>query len=562
MRRLFALWLLVVLPVWALSESFNETLTLHPLVGGRVHASFAFEVASETTSLHHFGLLPRALWQPVVAQNVSELQLALTKGRWLYNVWGAPSFETMGDESVASGAEVWAAMSNEEEMWPRWRVLTSALASLSCASLDAIDEKTTIQPSHAYFTHRSPVLHAYLPSESVCTENISPLLKLLPCKGGAGLASLVKPHSILSAEFHSVVLHVERDATTWRMSLKVHAVMRPDTLGAHLWSFSDMFQTNLQSVCPIATSSRVIVHSDTEPQPLPAPVSMAAEEEDELLSDLLQEEEDDDEDMGLSSTRVGPRAAFMTQLASYTYVTSSLDAYDKELALQWTAPSDSLLLHPPPLQATRQVLGYGQEHNTVRLTLRNSLPAETVRVLYYDHIPSMFLPLLHTMQASAQVDEYDESDDMVRYADDIELPFVVAAKYTPPRLREHMGAMELTLRVPAGSTVTVTYTLMKHMLHYDEHVPDPHRGMDLPPALFMPLSGSFSWAKVHAPWPVARVQAARLYTSPSLLDMAAPDFSMPYNIILFYSTFVALFFGTLLNTLLRRFRDMYSPKKE
>ena len=39
--------------------------------------------------------------------------------------------------------------------------------------------------------------------------------------------------------------------------------------------------------------------------------------------------------------------------------------------------------------------------------------------------------------------------------------------------------------------------------------------------------------------------------------MVLPDFSMPYNVILFYSTFVALFFGTMLNHLLRRYRDVY-----
>ena len=52
------------------------------------------------------------------------------------------------------------------------------------------------------------------------------------------------------------------------------------------------------------------------------------------------------------------------------------------------------------------------------------------------------------------------------------------------------------------------------------------------------------------------VQAERIYTPPSLLDIAVPDFSMPYNIILFYSTYVALFFGSMLNAMVRRFHDV------
>ena len=54
---------------------------------------------------------------------------------------------------------------------------------------------------------------------------------------------------------------------------------------------------------------------------------------------------------------------------------------------------------------------------------------------------------------------------------------------------------------------------------------------------------------------------ARMYAAPTLLDMAVPDFSMPYNVILFYSTFVALFFGSMLNVMVRIFRDVYVEQK-
>ena len=53
------------------------------------------------------------------------------------------------------------------------------------------------------------------------------------------------------------------------------------------------------------------------------------------------------------------------------------------------------------------------------------------------------------------------------------------------------------------------------------------------------------------------MQPTRLYAPPSLLDIAVPDFSMPYHIIRFYSTFVALFFGSLLNNMMRRYSDVY-----
>ena len=270
MRRLFA-YLVLVADVLLTSvlgvESFNETLTLRPLVGGRVHAAFTFELASDASSIHHFSLLPRPLLQPVASLGVQELRLAMNKGRWMYEEWGSPAPGTLGDDGVASGAEVWASINNDTEMWPRWRVLTSALASVSCASLDGIDETTTIMPNYLYFGTNSPVVHAYLTSESVCTENISPLLKLLPCKSGAGLASLIKPHSILQAEFHGVSLHVLQKNNVWHVTIRVHVVKRPSQRQDTRWTMNELFSAQLEKTCPVSTSSQVHVQSPTVPEP-------------------------------------------------------------------------------------------------------------------------------------------------------------------------------------------------------------------------------------------------------------------------------------------------------
>lgn len=543
MHRLFV-YLVLVADVFLTSvlgvESFNETLTLRPLVGGRVYAAFTFELASDASSIHHFSLLPRPLLQPVASLGVQELRLAMNKGRWMYEEWGSPAPGTLGDDGVAIGAEVWASINNDTEMWPRWRVLTSALASVSCASLDAIDETTTIMPNYPYFGTNSPVMHAYLTSESVCTENISPLLKLLPCKGGAGLASLIKPHSILQAEFHGVSLHVLQKNNVWHVTIRVHVVKRPSQRQDTRWTMNELFSAQLEKTCPVSTSSQVHVQSPTVPEP--------AVQSDESLREEQEWTWDDEEDK--------KPLPYTVPMFTYTYDTHAYR--DKGLNVAFVSNATSPLLRPPPLRASRQVLGHGQEDNKVRLTLRNDMPAETVHVMYYEHLPPTVLPLLHTLHSDAQVDDYDEADDMVRFRDDVTEPFVVNATYKPPKVRRIMGFMELELRVPAASTLTVTYTLKKHMLHYDEHIPDPHRGMDLPPAMFTPLGAHGTlWSQEHRHLPVYYVQAPHLYTAPGLIDMVLPDFSMPYNVILFYSTFVALFFGTMLNHFLRRYRDVY-----
>ena len=44
-----------------------------------------------------------------------------------------------------------------------------------------------------------------------------------------------------------------------------------------------------------------------------------------------------------------------------------------------------------------------------------------------------------------------------------------------------------------------------------------------------------------------------MYTPVMLVDLATPDFSMPYNVIIMSCTLIALIFGSIFNLLTRRF---------
>ena len=95
--------------------------------------------------------------------------------------------------------------------------LTNALSGLFCASLNFIDNTRTTRPvmsfqpegdhpnSNATNMH---LLHGVLPREVVCTENLTPFLKLLPCKGKAGIASLLDGHKLFDASWQSMAIDV------------------------------------------------------------------------------------------------------------------------------------------------------------------------------------------------------------------------------------------------------------------------------------------------------------------------------------------------------------------
>ena len=52
------------------------------------------------------------------------------------------------------------------------------------------------------------LLHGTLPHEVVCTENLTPFLKLLPCKGKAGIATLLDGHKLFDATWQTMAIDV------------------------------------------------------------------------------------------------------------------------------------------------------------------------------------------------------------------------------------------------------------------------------------------------------------------------------------------------------------------
>lgn len=65
----------------------------------------------------------------------------------------------------------------------------------------------------------------------------------------------------------------------------------------------------------------------------------------------------------------------------------------------------------------------------------------------------------------------------------------------------------------------------------------------MPPAVFVPIRrDEEGWDGLE-----------RIYTSILLVDLATPDFSMPYNVIIMSSTLITFIFGSVFNLLTRKF---------
>lgn len=110
--------------------------------------------------------------------------------------------------------------------------------------------------------------------------------------------------------------------------------------------------------------------------------------------------------------------------------------------------------------------------------------------------------------------------------------------YRPALDRERGTQLEVKLRIPPKSTVFLTYDFEKSILRYTEYPPDANRGFDVPGAVITILGGRSQY---------------NLRTTALLLNLPTPDFSMPYNVIIFTSTAIAVAYGGVFNLLVRRF---------
>jgi phosphatidylinositol glycan class T len=386
------------------------------------------------------------------------------------------------------------------------------------------------------------LLHGTLPHEVVCTENLTPFLKLLPCKGKAGISSLLDGHKLFDASFQTMAIDVRPvcDATgtdcsvemeqTVDMVLDVARSKRPrdnpiprplpvdqiecdESKGYNSqdtcyplnkgtepsWTLEEVFGRPLRGACPLTedvgdAANAVCIHTPPER-------TVTANTTGEFLE---------------------------TSLASDTIRCYKLPTgTDFNLVLPEQRMTTGLIRPDPPLFAARSINGHGQERGSTQSIIRNPSATDSVEFVYLESLPWFMKPYLHTLRAT--LDTTSDSPIEETY-------------YRPAIDRKRGTHLELRMVIPPASTLTLTYDFDKAILRYTEYPPDANRGFDAAPAVIRVLSPGTGDKK-----------GIYLRTTSLLLPLPTPDFSMPYNVIILTSTVMALGFGNIFNLLVRRF---------
>jgi len=206
-----------------------------------------------------------------------------------------------------------------------------------------------------------------------------------------------------------------------------------------------------------------------------------------------------------------------------------------ELSQEHDANVEPLLTPETPLlYAERSYTGHGAERGGVRTILSNPDPDREVEFVYMESLPWFMRIYLHTLKAQLAGGATGQND-------------VIQEIYYRPALDRARGTqLEVKLRIPPAATVVLTYGFEKSILRYTEYPPDANRGFDVAAAVITITSPVSAESR-------GRFSASNLRTTTMLLSLPTPDFSMPYNVIIFTSTAIALAFGGMFNILVRRF---------
>jgi phosphatidylinositol glycan class T len=593
-QRLVALalfWIVVASSAASSSkEAFTEELLVVPLPDGKALTHFQFttqwqvDASKSNNDFQFFNLFPKSLGQLLHKYQVDELHLTFTQGRWMYERWGYPI------HAAPFGVELYAWFKptvDQASAQMLWRGLTNGLSGLFCASLQFLDDSEmrnntfgevrqfrphgqTAQPFKSFraegdFNARdrssnSIMLYGTLPHEAVCTENLTPWIKLLPCRAEAGFGALLsKPQKLYDVNFHSMGIHFrpicddkECKSNKLELAQTLSIVMDPlkDTKKRD-FSLQSLYNEGFVKACPLASRSTIFV----EPSSSNAYSIQLTSPNHELPSIMPWK-------------TIGNKDSKDYIPLQYVTLKPHVDPVDVQLTWKDHSIDYTDLSAQVDILARRYVSGFGQQQGGLVMHFENKNKKD-IAVSYYQAVPWFMKLYFHTLkivQNGAQIDPKN---------------FFSFRRIEPSEDRKSPAIMELEFNLKANTTTFITLDFDKCFLHYTEHPPDANRGFDISGAVMtihydrnadavkkegirsLHYNNGLEWSpllydrKQLAANIVPKQASLRVYTEGILMSLPTPDFSMPYNVITLTCTVVALYFGSVFNTLERRYRDVF-----
>lgn len=543
---------------------YEENLLIKPLPNNYLLTSFSFHMESEKfvpgkssidhDDYSHYTIFPKA-FKPILERTSSrQLSLRFTRGFWDAESWGRLPHD--GFKSGGSGVELWAVIESDskENAFIQWKTLANSLSGLFCASINFIDSSRTTYPAETFQQGESEgerlplfdenkqlhLIRAALANEPICTENLTPFIKLLPTKGKSGISTLLDGHKIFDSFWHSLSIDIITKCDE-----------NPD------YCYHDM-KASIDTVINVPS---VLARSE---RPIPKPLSS-----DDLRCDLSMPYDafqcfplPEDTEVSYTLSQIYGKSIMGSNLVSNEpsrvcieitdkwsafinidgtfYATNDncfdlRDSVSQDIHIESLNSTSVAHVKEAPIYVSRSLTGYGQDRGGLR-TVFNNPGSEPVTLVYFESLPWFMRIYLSTLRL--------ESGDLSNPKLTLD-QVVQSTHYLPASDRVRPTHLEYQVIVPPNTSFAISYQFDKSLLLYAEYPPDANHGFEIESAV----------VTVKSP---VKYQTR---TATLLLLLSTPDFSMPYNVIILTSTIMGLIFGTLFNLVVKRLVSMEEADK-
>lgn len=488
-----------------------------------------FTISSEDK----FQLFPLPIAEIISATQANEFHFSLTKGNWLYEKWGYPS------RPSPPGAQLWAKfVPYNKDNDKSWDLLVKALSGKFCASLTSIDHKTTSHPKLSFqpidHSTNEPIYYSNIADESLCTENLTPWKKLLPCFSKSGLSTLLNSGNLFKSTYSSLAIDVVPNClddkcshTNFKVSQTMTVVFNAVRLfeGMNSWSLIKLFGSPLTKICPVAQSSRIYIE-DTNRTQLGAYTIFPNNQPNKRIN-------------------LGERKFTQFDVQSIIEESKKSNKSTTNVGQRFNNPFKHSDLKKPSVEFSTHVAGVGLSSGTIIGIIKNN-DDKPITITYFDILPSYLRVYLHTLKIRTR------SGLLLQYEN---------LQYTPSHDRGRPASIEFKLSIPSNTVVDISMDFERAFLSWTEYRPDANRGVLLSSAvinIIVPKSSEQLFISPHVLQNMSIIESisdnisledsyvlVRLYARPLLVVLPTPDFSMPYNVICLVSTVMATAFGPL-----------------
>lgn len=484
---------------------------------------------TEAFRADQFDLFPSPIGKLLNAHlGIESFEATLTRGRWK-SAWGEAPWEFR-----PPGAVLATALTEQAEdpgATAAYRFLVSTLAGSMCASFEGMnpalaagEDETQLsnnagarplQLPAAWSAKGTSFRLATLPYEPVCTENLTPWLKLLPCGRHRGLAALLSSLVLQVAEspLASLTLAVQRSKSGFasvRASLDV--VLPGDVASLPAWLNS--FAARKVETCVAAASSDVAFW-----WPGTAP--------------------------GLPEAR----QTYNVHGGQVVLVPTASLLHQSSIAQFFSGPWTSQGSDNRPRVMRDMLSQEGRSERTHgRYLLRLSNLGHSRYVRFLDQLPFFIRPLWHSIRA-VWVDATGASVELAgaEAIKRLQLQFTASDGLRSPT------DFSLSLALKSGGSVSIFLDVLKNFINFREFSYACEKGFDVGGAVWLDdeagdgTIGTVGFAASLGPMYSSEPRPSyRLHFTEGMIVMVPmPDFSMPFNVVALSSTAATFFFGSI-----------------